>query len=156
MLKATKSMKIAFCLLFCFGITILASSFSIIPQQKGTLTVTVGNIRTIKGEVGLLLFNSEKGFPSDPGKAIMKGFIKVNAHSIAYSFTNVSPGTYAVAVFHDENNDQKVNTNFLGIPKEGVGVSNNAKGFLGPPKFEDAKFTFSGNRQVIKIDLEYL
>jgi uncharacterized protein (DUF2141 family) len=138
----------------------MASSFSLeknhSTNSNGQVVVTVDNIRSIKGQVGLCLFNSANGFPGDAGKAVMRGFVKVSGHSVQYTFVNVSPGIYAISAFHDENEDQKISTNFLGIPKEGVGVSNNAKGFLGPPKFEDAKFTFPGGRMAIKIDMAYL
>ena len=49
-------------------------------------------------------------------------------------------GVYAVSAFHDINDNKKMDTNFLGIPKEPTGMSNNAKGFMGPPKYKDAKF----------------
>jgi uncharacterized protein (DUF2141 family) len=65
-------------------------------------------------------------------------------------------GTYAISAFHDENNDKKVNSNFIGIPKEGIGVSNNAKGSFGPPKFDDAKFEFTQSDQSVGISLNYL
>ena len=76
--------------------------------------------------------------------------------STEYTFTNLKPGTYAAAAFHDENSDKKINSNLLGIPKEGIGVSNNVKGRFGPPKFDDAKFTFSQPTQTITIALTYL
>ena len=60
-------------------------------------------------------------------------------------FTHVGPGTYSMAAYHDENNNGKLDTNFFGIPKEGVCASNNAKGTMGPPKYQDASFTFSGS-----------
>lgn len=125
-------------------------------QSKGSLTVTVANIKNIKGQIGLCLFSSGDGFPGKAEKAVMRGFVKVTGHTASYTFSGLSPGTYAVSVFHDEDNDKKMNTNFIGLPKEGVGVSNNAKGFFGPPKFDDAKFTYPGGRQEIKIDLMYL
>jgi uncharacterized protein (DUF2141 family) len=55
-------------------------------------------------------------------------------------FKNLSVGIYAVSIFHDENNSDKLETGFMGIPKEDVACSNNAKGKMGPPKYVDAKF----------------
>jgi uncharacterized protein (DUF2141 family) len=69
---------------------------------------------------------------------------------------HIRNSTYAAAAFHDENSDKKVNSNFIGIPKEGIGVSNNVKGRFGPLKFDDAKFTFSQPTQTITISLTYL
>jgi uncharacterized protein (DUF2141 family) len=64
--------------------------------------------------------------------------------------------TYAVCAFHDENSNKKIGTNWIGIPKEGIGVSNNAKGNFVPPKFDDAKFAFNKPEQTITISLKYL
>jgi uncharacterized protein (DUF2141 family) len=65
-------------------------------------------------------------------------------------------GTYAVYVFHDEDHNKKLKTNFFGMPKEGMGVSNNAKGHFGHPKYDDAKFNFNKPEQTISISLSYL
>ena len=48
---------------------------------------------------------------------------------------------YAISVFHDKNDNKKMDTNFIGIPKEPIGCSNGATGFMGPPKYKKAKFT---------------
>ena len=64
----------------------------------------------------------------------------------------IPKGVYAIACYHDENNNGKLDTNFFGIPTEGTGASNNAKGSLGPPKFQNAKFNVEGDtNQTIKI-----
>ena len=67
-------------------------------------------------------------------------------------FKNLPRGEYAVSFVHDENDNKKMDTNFLGIPKEDYGCSNNATGFMGPPKYEDAKFMLEENKSInIKI-----
>jgi uncharacterized protein (DUF2141 family) len=66
------------------------------------------------------------------------------------------PGTYAVSVFHDENSNGKLDRNILRMPKEGVGVSNNAAGHFGPPKFDDMAFHYQGGRLDLKITVRYL
>jgi uncharacterized protein (DUF2141 family) len=71
-------------------------------------------------------------------------------------FFHVAPGTYAVSVFHDENSNGKLDTNLMGIPREGVGASNGARGHFGPPKFDDAAFHFSGGQLDLKITVNYL
>ena len=55
-------------------------------------------------------------------------------------FENIENGIYAISVFHDENDNKKMDTKIFGIPKEPIGTSNDATGFMGPPKFKDAKF----------------
>ncbi|HTA27993.1 MAG TPA: DUF2141 domain-containing protein [Bacteroidia bacterium] len=134
-----------------------AYSFTSQPTvKKGNLKVIVNKMRNSAGQIGFSLYNSDKGFPNHPENAISNVFVKNNGTSVEYTFTNIVMGTYAIAVFHDENSDKKINTNWLGIPKEGVGVSNNAKGSFGPPKFDDAKFDFNKPEQTITISLNYL
>ena len=64
------------------------------------------------------------------------------------TFENIPEGTYAVSIFHDENNNDKLDSNFIGIPKEDYGCSNNAKGFMGPPKWKDAKFELNSDKTI--------
>jgi uncharacterized protein (DUF2141 family) len=72
------------------------------------------------------------------------------------SLKDVPHGTYAVSVIHDEDGDGKLDTSWLGIPREGVGVSMNAKGKAGPPKYKDAKFVLDAAEKKLKIKVRYL
>lgn len=65
------------------------------------------------------------------------------------------PGVYAAAIYHDENDNDVLDTNFIGIPKEGYGFSNNPKLFLGAPSFEEAGFIVGDATPVIKINMTY-
>jgi uncharacterized protein (DUF2141 family) len=69
-------------------------------------------------------------------------------------FPSVASGTYAVALFHDENGDGKLDKNLIGLPAEGVGVSNNKFRSFGPPRWEDAKFAFNADL-VLDVTLRY-
>jgi len=71
-------------------------------------------------------------------------------------FADVAPGEYAVSVFHDENSNGKLDRNFMGMPKEGVGASDDAVGHFGPPKYDDARFSYKGGRSVMAIHVKYL
>lgn len=138
-------------------IVITSLSVSSQPQvKKGDLKVVVKNIRNKTGQVGFFLFNSADAFPLHTEKAIASGFVKTTSNTVEYTFTNIALETYAVYVFHDEDNNKKLDTNFIGMPKEGIGVSNNAKGHFGPPKYADAKFDFNKPDQTIIISLSYL
>ncbi len=70
-------------------------------------------------------------------------------------FCQLKPGTYAVAVFHDENGNGDLDTNFIGIPKEGYGFSNNPKSMMGPPEFKEAAFTVGEEDLEMLIQLKY-
>ncbi len=124
--------------------------------KKGNLIVVISNIKSVTGQIGIYIFNSNNDFPDHFEKATLSTFVKVSGNTVEYTFTNVEIGTYAIALFHDENNDKKLNSNFIGMPKEGLGFSNNAKGNLGAPKYDDAKFDFIKPEQTINISVKYL
>lgn len=70
-------------------------------------------------------------------------------------FLDIPPGSYAIAVIHDENMDGELETNFLGVPKEGYGFSNDAKGMIGAPSFPAASFSYDGKNLEMTISLRY-
>ena len=70
-------------------------------------------------------------------------------------FSNVAPGVYSGGAFHDANDNGKLDTNWIGIPKEGVASSNNAKGRMGPPKFKDASFEYKGGLFTQDLRMKY-
>jgi uncharacterized protein (DUF2141 family) len=98
-----------------------------------TLTVGIEQLRNNKGKL-LLELNNDK-------EEVIKGFTgTIAANKSIVVINDLKPGKYAFKYFHDENNDEKLNTNFMGIPKEGYGFSNNAKGSFGPPSFDKTVF----------------
>ena len=102
------------------------------------------------------LFSSATDFPKKTDKAVAQAKSDIsNGHAVC-EFAGIASGTYAVSVFHDENSNGKLDTNIMGIPREGVGASNNARGHFGPPKFAAAAFPFSGGRIDLKITINYL
>lgn len=125
-------------------------------SQDGQIRVEIGGLRSDKGQVLCDLFSSASDFPKKSDKAVAHGTSTITNHHAVCEFPAVAPGTYAVSVFHDENSNGKLDTNFMGIPKEGVGASNDAKGHLGPPKFDAASFHFPGGHLELKITVNYL
>ena len=72
------------------------------------------------------------------------------------TFSNVEPGTYAVAVVHDENSDGKLDKNFVGVPSEGYGVSNNKTYALSAPKWDESVFTIvPSESKMLQVKLRY-
>jgi len=82
-------------------------------------------------------------------------FIKVRDKQARCDFEDIPPGTYALAIVHDENMNGKLDTNLLGIPKEGYGFSNDAKALLGAPSFSAASFPYDGQNLELTISLNY-
>jgi uncharacterized protein (DUF2141 family) len=130
-----------------FIIVIVLLSVVAIAQQN-TLSVSISGIIDVKGNIYVYLYTSEEGFPMEIEQAISFKKIRLTKTSVTTNFYKLKKGTYAVSVYHDIDSNGKINQNFLGIPKEPVGVSNNAKGFMGSPKYEDAKFNISKNKSI--------
>ena len=107
--------------------------------SQGKINVQVTNFSNNKGSCMICLYNSAKEF-SDKGKPVECQTVPVANKTTAAVFTNVAPGAYAIMVIHDANNNRKFDTNFVGIPKEGYGASQNKLPFAGAPRFEDNKF----------------
>ena len=126
------------------------------PPQANLIHVEITGVRDDKGQVLCTLYSSPAGFPRNADKAAAHSSSAISHGRAVCEFSGMTAGTYAVSVFHDENSNGKLDTNFLGIPREGVGASNNAKGHFGPPKFEAAAVQFAGGRLDLKITITYL
>ncbi|HUB07511.1 MAG TPA: DUF2141 domain-containing protein [Myxococcales bacterium] len=112
------------------------------PARAAGFEVVV-HVEGPKGEKGTAvcaLYASKDGFPGDEAKALRRTTAPIDGSPATCVFEDLPPGTYAVAAFEDENGNGKCDRNFLGIPKEPVGVSNDAKGTFGPPPFDKARF----------------
>ena len=133
-----------FYLFICLA-TIQQLSFS---QNRKILTVKVSRISDIKGSIVVSVYTNKEGFPTKPAKARYNKAVKVMSKTMEIVFDNIQDSTIAVSVFQDRNSNGKLDTNFIGMPNEPVGVSNNAKGTLGPPSFEDARFKFMSSKTV--------
>lgn len=121
-----------------------------------TLVVEMRGFRNQKGSALVALFASKDGFPENGDKAVRKVAVPIQKGSAVAVLNDVKPGTYAVAVMHDEDNDRKLKKGAFGIPKEGYGASNDARSRFGPPKFDDAKFAIRPGRKVTaRIRLVY-
>ena len=115
---------------------------SIAQEQTHHLTVEITGMKNNNGRVYVALYNSEKTFLKDGFRGAIA---KVSDKKATVVFKNIPEGTYAISVYHDADNNQKMDANFLGIPKERYGFSNNARGFMGPAKFKNAKFILSND-----------
>jgi uncharacterized protein (DUF2141 family) len=119
-------------------------------SQNHNLTVVVKGADSNKGKIVFALSPNEADYKKK------KGAYKEAKSSIengtAKQVFSVSKGEYAVKVFHDENNNMELDTNFVGIPKESVGFSNNPS-LMGMPSFSKVSFTVDGDK-TITIELK--
>lgn len=114
-------------------------------------------LRNQRGGVLCALHNRADAYPGEADKAAFKAHALIDEDKQAVcEFLNVPPGTYALSAIHDENNNKALDTNWIGIPKEGVGASRDAKGSFGPPKFDEAKIRYEGGALSLSLKMQYL
>ncbi len=141
------------------AVSILAAAAGIGGTAHATcpgIHVRVLNIRNSLGTVDCALFNSPSGFPTDTLRsAIRLTAMKVPERTAHCDFEDVPPGRYALVVLHDENMNGRIDYNWLGVPREGYGFSNDARGTFGAPSFEQAAFVYDGKTLDLSISLRY-
>ena len=138
-------MKLFISFIFFF----LGLNFSI-AQETFSLNIEFTDIKSNNGSIFIGLHDHKSNFLKQEVKGAI---VKVVNKKASCVFEGLLIGEYAISVFHDKNNNNKLDTNFMGIPKEPYAVSNNAKSFMGPPKYEDAKFKITKDTFIeIKID----
>ena len=120
----------------CLGAT---GSSSLADGPTGGLELQVGGLASDKGSVLVALFDTEQSYDR-PAEPVRKKKLMISEHKTQVSFGGLPPGDYALRVFHDENDNGVIDTNWAGIPSEAFGFSNGAMGRFGPPSFDDAKF----------------
>lgn len=109
-----------------------------------------------RGSCIVCLYNNARAF-AGKGAPVACNTVSIANRTAAVQFDNLPEGTYAVSVIHDANDNKKFDTNFLGIPKEGYGASQNRLPFAAAPKFDDNKFTVAaGGIATSNIELRYV
>ena len=107
----------------------------------GDLTIDVSGITPDRGKVYIAVYDRADSFPS--GRQRMSQVLEPHDRHLTVRFNNLPPGQYAVAAFQDSNGNGKLDKNFLGIPKEPYGFSQEARGSMGPPPFAEAAVTLN-------------
>ena len=137
--------RIIWTFLFLFLLT------NIFIAQNCKLTVKVNNLQGLEGHLSIGLFNNPDSFPKkDKGKNGVS--LAIEDSVIGYTFDNLQKGTYALAIYHDENSNGEFDRSFLGWPVEDYVFSNYAEGSFGPPSFEEASFILQDS---LVIELEF-
>lgn len=120
----------------------------------GPVNLSITGIRSAEGVIRCGLFASAAGF-REPGKEIGEAVGKISGGRASCVFKAVPDGTYAVAVFHAEQNERKMDIGLFGKPKQGVGFSGNPSITFGPPKFEAASFRVGSAPTNLNVKLTY-
>jgi uncharacterized protein (DUF2141 family) len=123
-------------------------------NAQAQLNLNVVNINANKGIIQVLIFKSPDGFPEEVHKAVKSLSIPVKNFSASVFIKDLSPGKYAVSLFHDEDGDGKLKKNSVGLPIERYGFSNNPTLFFGPPSFSKCAFSVNSSPVLIEISLK--
>ena len=125
------------------------------PAGATSLTINISGLRNTKGKVHVCVTSNKKFFP-DCSKDPAGNKVSVSAKSASsVSFNGLSAGTYAAALLHDENSNNKLDTAVM-LPKEGFGFSRNPAVVTGPPKFKSAAFILGEGKSSQSVKMKYM
>lgn len=138
------------------AIAVMVSGLDVEPASAGDITIKLQGLRNESGRVYLALFSPDKGvpFPEEEGM-ILGGWRLASTKALEVTYHGLPEGRYAVTAFHDENGNGEMDFNVLGIPTEGYGFSNDAAGFMGPPKFDQAAITVGRDAGSTTLTMRY-
>jgi uncharacterized protein (DUF2141 family) len=134
------------------GATALALCFAAAPARANTVLVTVTGVRNSHGHVRVAICSKAdflKPHCAYTGKA------PAATGDVLVTVENVPPGTYAAQAFHDEKDTGRIDRTLLGLPEQGMGFSNGARMFFGPPRFTAAQVTVADPVTRIVMPLRY-
>ncbi|RLD43051.1 MAG: hypothetical protein DRI88_11165 [Bacteroidetes bacterium] len=124
-------------------------------SQSEDLTVVISGIKNQEGQIRIGVFSNADDFKVKEHPVDSAVVAVSNQQSVTYTFHKLPPGTYAIAVYHDENNDGTLNKRQMGIPVEGIGFSNLTKSSRRPPDFEKVVFYLKEEPLTLEIPLFY-
>ena len=152
----SRRFRIIFLLAYVISVSAVAVLFAplILAQSggKAEVVVKITGLRSEKGQVKIAVFNSSETWLGD--HPVYNSTIDVKSQAVIWKINDVPYGDYGIAVFHDENKNGKMDKNFLGIPQEAYGFSNNMRVTFGPPKWEKSKFVVEGPTLEVSIEVK--
>jgi uncharacterized protein (DUF2141 family) len=125
-------------LLLGFSVLLVAQAPTPPAPNCCTLTLVVDGMSSDEGNLGVLVFNSPKGWAEDRAAALRDIAVPAVKGAQTLAIPNLPPGKYAVASIHDLNKNHKLDKNFIGMPKEQWGMSNNPHATIKAPPIEKA------------------
>jgi uncharacterized protein (DUF2141 family) len=118
------------------------------PAQGFTLTVVVEGVNQLGGNVGVLLFNSPKGWAEDRSVALKDIVVPAHEGTVNVVIPNLPAGDYALSIAHDVNQNHKLDRNWMSKPTEQWGISNNPHAIIKTPPYSSGRFTLSQNMEI--------
>lgn len=126
----------------------LIYSINLFSESSVNLTVHVEGVNRTAGNIGVLVFRGDKGWPEDNDAAFRRVVVPAHPGTVVVQVPNLPAGDYAVAVGHDTNVNHHVDKNWLGKPTEQWGMSNNPHAVVRAPAFTKAKFTLTQSSDI--------
>jgi uncharacterized protein (DUF2141 family) len=145
---------------------VIACVLAASAAQSSELRVTITGVRSNSGELLIGLYETAKGFEEAIANAETSGIMADRNRLVGVAmrarpgsqqavFAQLPPGRYAVIVIHDENDNGRLDANAMGVPTEGYGFSNDARGFLSAPSFDATAVTIGDADASIVLSLTY-
>lgn len=135
------------------GMSLLALLFQQNAQAQSKVIADVSNFENNKGVCRACLFNSASSFKGESGSPVQCVEVSIAGNRSQVQFDNIPAGTYAIFLFHDTNKNNKMDKNFMGIPKEGYGASQNKLPFASAPTYNENKFSV-GSGATVRLSIK--
>jgi uncharacterized protein (DUF2141 family) len=119
-----------------------------------TLTVSVDGFENAEGAAGIAVWNGAQGFPEGIEHAVATTYATIENGRASARFDDLAPGTWAITVYHDRNDNKRFDKNWMGMPKEAWGVSNNVRPRLRAPRFDEARLELEAGEHVVPIGVD--
>ena len=118
------------------------------------IEINISNIKPIVGKLSIALDTKDTYDKDDKSDSVFSFRKKASSANDKIIIHDVNLGTYALSIFHDADNDNKLGTNFFGLPNEGYGFSNNVIGNFGKPTFKETSFIVNGKQETVNLNVE--
>lgn len=123
-------------------------------QETSSIQLEISGLQEAKGNLYVSVYDSEDDWLGENTVARKQVTIEESREGeLVTTELQLPQGDYALSIYHDSNNNGDLDTNFIGIPKEPVALSNNARPKFGPPKYKDAVFSLGAETVVQRIDM---
>ena len=134
---------------FAVGLIFIAG-----PASATRIMVTIDGLHSAQGNVFVGLYATPSKFLNGNQSDAMRK-VRAGTGPITVTFDNLPPGTYAVGAYHDENGNDHLDTNFLGLPVEGYALSNGVRAVIAKPTFQQAAFTVGTGDKPLALRIRY-
>ena len=139
---------------FAVASIVAGSMFTAASAQAARIIVTVTGLKSAAGGVYVGLYATPSKFLNGTQVDAMRK-VKASTGPVTVVFDNLPPGTYAVGAYHDENNNDHMDTDFVGLPTEGYALSNGVRAVTSKPTFQQASFTVGKDGAAVSLQIRY-